>query len=90
MIVPTIHLNGSSAESLLDQIETASDRLTVAMDALCAMAPNARDYYPQGDAAYSAAKREHDRRVEKLREVSAELTYLYNAIGEQADARSRR
>lgn len=90
VITPTVHLNGTSLETLRDQIDTVADRLGVAIEALCDAAPNARDYYPQGDAAYGRARDEHLARVQKLREVYGEIATLSNALSEieaERDAR---
>ena len=87
MITPTIHLNGTSADALIDALVTASNRITDAIHALADAAPNARDYYPQGPDAYGRARAEHVSRLDRLQSVHAELCDLYNAISDQADAR---
>jgi hypothetical protein len=45
---PTIHLNGTSADSLLRDDEAAHDAVTQAISALAQVAPHGRDYYVQG------------------------------------------
>ena len=45
--VPFVHLNGTSRESLLSQLEDAYTAVNSAMDALRQSAPNGRDAYPQ-------------------------------------------
>jgi len=55
MIIPTIHLNGTSKEELARQLEDAHSAITFAQTKLRQAAPNAPDYYPQGpDAIYQA------------------------------------
>lgn len=80
LTVPTVHLNGTACDSLLDAHCGAGSALRAALDALELTAPNPRDYYPQGDAAFAAAKREHADRVGRLRSVLAELEALAVAI----------
>lgn len=87
MKFPTIHLNGTSSSELL---ETACDALGVlraAIEAVNATSPNRRDYYPQGDSAYTDAAREHAGRIAKLWSVLAELEQLAEHIVDAQDAR---
>lgn len=84
MMVPTIHLNGTSREHLSGQARRAAQAVIDAIDAICDAAPNGRDYYVQGDAAFEAARREHLARIERLESVKAELVALWEAIEEQA------
>lgn len=86
---PTVHLNGTSAESLMEGYESAARKLGEAFDAVAATAPNARDYYVQGDSAYERARSEHADRVTKLRELMEEISQLYFHVEEQKDARAR-
>ena len=76
MTKPTIHLNGTGAESLLEGYRNAMEAVRDAMDKVDESAPNARDYYPQGPAAYTIARQEHDDRYMKLDAVRHELTQL--------------
>lgn len=84
---PTLHLNGSSAETLSEGFHAAHDAVSAAIEALCAAAPNARDYYVQ-DQAFTRANAEHVLRLRKLSEVQAELAALCNDISNQIYARS--
>jgi hypothetical protein len=90
MIKPTVHLNGSSAEQLFEQICQALGALRVAQAALEQMGPNARDYYPQGPAAYTTARAEHQARHEHLRCVQEELEAIAEHVANERDARRRR
>lgn len=76
MTKPTIHLNGTGAQDLLDQYRTAMEALQAASEAHANASPNARDYYPQGGDAYTTARREHDSRAERLEAISDEITEL--------------
>lgn len=83
MIFPTIHLNGTSKNDLLDQYCDVGHALNAAIEKMCQNGPNGRDYYPQGSMAFETARAEHTARMQKLIEVRAEV----NAIAEHiADA----
>ena len=88
MTTPTIHLNGSSGADLRDQYAEAMSAVRGAVDAVAAAGPNARDYYPQGEHAFAAARAEHVARLEALRNVHHELELL--AVHCDAHAKDRR
>jgi hypothetical protein len=71
--VPTVHLNGTSAEELRDQLHTVIGALNAAHYALVAAAPNGRDYYLQGAIARGRAMGAHERRCADLTRMLAEL-----------------
>lgn len=77
MTKPSIHLNGTSAQSLTDDYVEAMRAVSDAFDKVSKhAAPNGRDYYPQGDRVIDAALAEHRARLTKLAEVKAELEQL--------------
>lgn len=80
MLVPTIHLNGTSQEDLLTQVTKAAHAVYAAVEALSQMAPNGRDYYPQGPDALPLALREHRKRMATLEDLLQELQELSEAI----------
>jgi hypothetical protein len=86
--VPTIHLNGSDADVLYKQARTADRALRTALEALYAMGPNGRDYYPQGDGAFEAACKEHNARIDRVIAVQEEIIVLAANVLEQRDARN--
>jgi hypothetical protein len=77
MRLPTIHLNGTSKSELERRIESAAQALDNAIELLAEAAPNARDYYPQGDGAFSEAQREHNDRMIKLTDVLREVQDIW-------------
>lgn len=84
LILPTIHMNGTSKAALLEQCCDAIDAMHTAGKALAQFCPNGRDYYPQGPAATGKALDQHEARMKKLRDIIAEL----EKIGEHiSDAR---
>ncbi len=89
MIVPTVHLNGTSASALTGQYEMAGHALRTAIQELENCNPNARDYYVQGPDAYRLAAAEHNARIQKVRDVLKEIEELHKKVTEQEEARRR-
>ena len=83
MMAPTIHLNGTSAEALLAGYMDAAHVLRDALIAVARTAPNGRDYYPQGESAYTAAAREHTARLLAVTSVLKEIERLSTAVLDQ-------
>lgn len=81
IVLPIIHLNGTSKEALQTDILTALDKLSEAQAALSAMAPNQRDYYPAPDRdRWQRALLQHQRRMRVLAELRAELVAQWEGI----------
>lgn len=83
MRTPTIHLNGTSAEVLLDNVQNALRELDSAYKAIEGMAPNARDYYLQGDFAFTSASDSHSSMLAKIKNVRNEVYDVYEGILDQ-------
>jgi queuine/archaeosine tRNA-ribosyltransferase len=83
LAIPTIHLNGTSAASLIDAIMTARTALIAAMRAMEDVCPNGRDYYVQGRDATQEALRQHANRMHSLEAVNRELAEIAEAIALQ-------
>jgi hypothetical protein len=77
---PVIHLNGTSVSALEESLANAGRAVREAIGALYEASPNARDYYPNGPAAYDRASKEHAARIAALRTVLDELTELYESL----------
>jgi hypothetical protein len=69
--LPTIHLNGTGARSLAVEYQAVYRAIDRASDALQAATCNARDFYPQGAAAWQQARDERAEMFRKLAEVQA-------------------
>ena len=82
MILPTIHLNGTSKSRLVESLCDASAAIEAAYRSLKQTAPNGRDYYPQGEKALEQATAEHFARLQKLDDVKQEVDRLTLAINE--------
>lgn len=80
MIFPSIHLNGTSKDALLEQLQGAYTALNAAFIALENAAPNGRDYYPQGSGAISKATAEHTVRLLAIEQVRAEIHSLMEHV----------
>jgi hypothetical protein len=80
MMVPTLHLNGTSRVELLNQQLEALQALRLALLTMRAAAPNGRDYYPQGPGALAKAQTEHELRLSHVQEALAGLEALAMAI----------
>ncbi len=80
MILPTVHLNGTSKAALLEQLENASNALNDAYAAMKQAAPNGRDYYPQGEDALARATAAHLDRLRRVDTVKDEIDDMAREI----------
>jgi hypothetical protein len=83
MITPTIHMNGDTAKTLIEQwkaVYTASNAL---LEALRAARPNGRNFYPQGERAIFIAQDEHRRREKAVLSIAADACEMLKAIRAQ-------
>lgn len=80
LIVPCIHPNGTSKESILEALEEAHIAIGQAYDKLKQTAPNGRDYYVYKDNPYERARSEWTSRMERLHSVQLELEAISTGI----------
>lgn len=80
IMIPLVHLNGTSKQSLLDQYENAIKALEDAKEVLLKSAPNGRDYYPLEEGAYGIAFNQHVTRIGKIDSVINELASIVEEI----------
>ena len=73
LTLPSIHLNGSGRRMLTEDYTTAYHALQAAIRAFQSIEFNARDYYVQGDNAYSDARAERDKHLKALHDARAYL-----------------
>lgn len=76
MTKPTVHMNGTGADDLVEGFCEGYRAIGEAMETLAKHGPNGRDYYPQGPEAVSAAIAEHRDRLQRLDTLRAELLEL--------------
>ena len=74
--LPTVHLNGTSRDGLLEGYIAAMDAIRLARKALQSAAPHARDYYVQAGDTFCLAQNQHFVRLARLRETLDELNTL--------------
>ena len=72
MTLPTIHLNGTSAQELTEGYSNARLAMERAITALAKVEFNARDYYVR-QGAWSAAQLEREEMFNDLRRITNEL-----------------
>ena len=70
LTLPTIHLNGTGADSLKREYRAARRAIGAAVDALAAATCNARDFYPQEHGAWERARNERAEAFRLLQLVS--------------------
>jgi hypothetical protein len=81
IIVPAIHLNGTSKESLVEALEDAYISIGNAYDALRECAPNGRDYYVYDyNDSFTRARVEWLNRLNRLDSVRRELEAIVGGI----------
>ena len=68
--LPTIHLNGTGADSLEREYRAVRKAVAATADALAAATCNARDFYPQGSEAWHRAQAERAEAFRLLTQVS--------------------
>jgi hypothetical protein len=71
--LPTIHLNGTGATSLSNEYKKAYQALEAAYEALLNTTCHPRDFYPQGDKAWTQARAERD-------EVLSKMNHIHNYL----------
>ena len=80
MMIPTVHLNGTSLAELQTALRIAYGAVHAAIDAVSQCAPHGRDYYVQGPDAIGKATAEHRSRIDRLDDVANELLNIGMAL----------
>ena len=81
--IPTLHLNGTSGTTLVEEYRDAYKAIDRAIDALAATTCNGRDFYPQGPDAYYRAREERQQALQKLREAQEYVELIWAGISDQ-------
>jgi hypothetical protein len=68
--LPTIHLNGTGADSLQREYRAVRKAIAAASDALAVATCNGRDFYPQEPGAWDRARAERDEAFRLLQQLS--------------------
>lgn len=82
-IAPRVHLNGTSRAALEEGLQVAIRALGHAREAMQDAAPNARDYYVQGDGAFKRAVHEHGDRLTRVLDVEREMHAILEQVVDQ-------
>jgi len=72
LVLPIVHLNGTSRKELVDLRCEFGRKLRDAVEALTAMSPNGRDYYPE-PGRLEKATAQHKRRLDTLHALYVEI-----------------
>jgi hypothetical protein len=87
LIIPTIHLNGTSKKELLEQQADAREAIMNAMMVLRKAVPHSHDYYPQGDGAYLKAAEQYGIQQKRLQDTYDELMQISLETDAQGSSR---
>jgi hypothetical protein len=87
MILPTIHMNGTSKNDLLEGWLKMSHALNAAITAMVEEGPNGRDYYTQGDGVFYKAQDEQRERIKKIAAVKEEIDTIVEHIADAEGGR---
>ena len=81
---PTVHTNGTNSETLVEGYKDAREALMDAHHAVRHTAPNGRDFYVQGDGAFTKAQAEHYARLKIIENMREEFLALAEAVMDQS------
>lgn len=80
LMIPTVHMNGTSRKDLQDQLEHVVRAIGAAKAAMQEACPHDRDYYVQSPTAGPAAREQHRNRLRRLEAIEAEIFTIYEGI----------
>jgi hypothetical protein len=83
MIAPTIHLNGTDGSVLQALVQRQYEAARELLQTMRDGAPNARDYYPQGDAVFEMVAATHRIKVKIIEDLCDDLCKQVLAIRNQ-------
>lgn len=78
--LPSIHGDGTPIDDLVSAAQADYRAVTLAIDSIVSHAPQSRDYYPQGVAAFQRAKALHATRIARLDLLAGEMHDALQAI----------
>lgn len=81
LTLPTVHLNGTSREMLLDGYTEAYRKLIEFRDIFSKIEFNARDYYVQGPDAYYKARDQRDAERQRIADLMLYLEHHLLHLG---------
>ena len=87
---PVLNLNGTSAETLLEEYQDAYSAILKALRVVQQVTVNGRDYQTAPHGTYEKARAEHLARLEKLQSIVLDFSAIIQDVQDQEDARKRR
>lgn len=89
MIFPTVHLNGTSKQQLLDDYCDMGHALNAAMEKMIENGPNGRDYpiNRDGTCSFTQARKEHMDRIAKIHAIKEEIDAIAVHIADSEGGR---
>lgn len=85
-ITPIVHLNGTSAQELIDQQRAVLDAADTMLKALHAATPHGRDFYnkPGPENWAELARRAHAERIKAVHQIMEDALTIAMSVQEQA------
>lgn len=83
-IFPTVHLNGTSQEELLNQLVEAMNGIREADQKLSDSQPNGRDYIQPTTFTFKEAQEQHKRWRDMLKTILDEIYAVSEKVSEQS------
>jgi len=80
MKFPTIHLNGTGRNALIEQYRASLHAVNEAIEVLRQNGPHGRDYYTQEEDTFGWAVNEHMDRIAAMVKVKDELVQILNVL----------
>jgi hypothetical protein len=87
LVTPTVHLNGTTGQHLLDQQLDVIHALENVLTVMSQACPNARDFYPQGEGVALEARGAYNERRKVITNMIAEYETIAINIHEQINRR---
>jgi len=79
-LAPTVHLNGTSREALVEEYLEAIEAVNAATAAVGRITVNARDYYVQPLGNWDIARDQHEARLQALAKVHDDLCAILQEV----------
>ncbi len=83
LVYPVVNMNGTSRDSLLENLLKTTSILQVAIDRLRECMPHGRDYQTVDSKLYGKARDQHIKRIEAVDSVRQELLIIADEIYRQ-------
>ena len=85
LIVPQVHLNGDTEDTLMRGLEESHHVLNQALEVMRMMAPNARNYYTMGNHGYGEAADQYPEMCGRIADTQQEIIAIMEGIQDRKD-----